>query len=1058
MKRLLEAFFALVVAAAAFAQTSFLQEPMKGVLLVDQQLLTISMWDAGFASIRGATLAKEGKLTTNITPLPDGSCDFTARFHSDTPVTSKGLALFLTLPLTTPIPSCDGKLIQIPADYEQKFNLYDNEHAKRFTVQLPSGAELVVSGDFDLRLRDSRKFNNNDISCRFHFRPSAGDLTDAELKLNFALQFKRSFPVDLAGVANAGYADEVAEDGKGGWTDQGPNNDLRSFQPVVLRAGGIQFHPLDPNKNQGRSCIVLGRTWKATKSPVIPVKQSGEYLYLLHANGWHKPTGRHCQIHVAYQDGSTQSIPLESNQDIANWWGPMVHSNAIPIWESQNSHGSIGLFYSKFKLENKPISTLQFELDDPETQWMVVAATLSPDDQNLSAISKAFYYVPGKEWAELDAPQAIQKDSPLDFSGMLDAPAGKHGWLKVGEDGHFFFEKQPGKPVRFIGTNLCFKANYLSHEQAEQLAERLERIGYNAVRFHHQDGPMVKKAKGSVIDPVNLDRLEYLFYALKKRGIYILTDVYVSRSLSPDDNIPEVPEGGGQPVFKGLYPISQTVRDNWKAFARNWLGHKNPYTNMTWLEDPALYSISLVNEDNLYAWWQRDPKVRAIYVKKFSEWMAQKYPTEKVGALDYISNRRFFEFLWSLQDDAIQELATYLKKDLGYRGLYTDLNMANHVPLALSRDKMDIVDDHKYQDHPSFPIIPWRPPQKYRQESSISHLGWEVPNKLLPARLYGKPFSITEYKFCFNNRFRSEGGPVIGAYAALQDWDALHQFAFSHSDVFLFKDGPSGTFDATTDPLSQLTDRITMFLLRRKDVSTAPQTFAYRVPKDFWKTDSPVEYPEDFINLGLLARIGTVVGSKKCAATDLDMEQAKAQKPLANAQLEALRLELKKTGIARSITGEIVMDSKANTFTVAAPRAECAFLTAGALKAGRLSVAKANTPQSLTIVSLDGAPIASSRKLLAFHLTDNSNTNAKFLTSDYSLMEKFGRLPHLIRIAKLDVALQLEGSSSPIVQALKLDGTSYGTVSSKFQNGTLQFTANTNAFKGGVMLYLIERK
>ena len=138
-----------------------------------------------------------------------------------------------------------------------------------------------------------------------------------------------------------------------------------------------------------------------------------------------------------------------------------------------------------------------------------------------------------------------------------------------------------------------------------------------------------------------------------------------------------------------------------------------------------------------------------------------------------------------------------------------------------------------------------------------------------------------------------------------------------------------------------------MFLLRRKDVSTAPQAFAYRVPKDFWKTDSPVEYPEDFINLGLLARIGTVVGSKKYAATDLDMEQAKAQKPLANAQLEALRLELKKTGIARSITGEIVMDSKANTFTVAAPRTECAFLTAGALKAGRLSVAKANTPQSM---------------------------------------------------------------------------------------------------------------
>ena len=38
-----------------------------------------------------------------------------------------------------------------------------------------------------------------------------------------------SFPVDFSSVANMGFADAAAGDGKGGWTDQGPENDLSMF-------------------------------------------------------------------------------------------------------------------------------------------------------------------------------------------------------------------------------------------------------------------------------------------------------------------------------------------------------------------------------------------------------------------------------------------------------------------------------------------------------------------------------------------------------------------------------------------------------------------------------------------------------------------------------------------------------------------------------------------------------------------------------------------------------------------------------------------------------------
>ncbi|MBR0458653.1 MAG: hypothetical protein IJJ26_05420 [Victivallales bacterium] len=869
---------------------------------------------------------------------------------------------------------------------------------------------------------------------------------------------KDYFPVDLTKAANVGFADEIADDGKGGWTDQGAQNDLRCFEPKVLPAGSIAFHPIDPAQNEGRACIALGRTWKRTASPIIPVEKAGQYLYLLHANAWgSQAETEHGTILVTYADGTAEAIPVKNKVDVADWWESLQRSNAVVFWEGRNPSRKVSLYASQFILRRDDATQIQFCVNKSNSLWMIVAATFSPEDQPLRSMFPTTYHKLGDGWAQLDNIREIQKDSPLDFSYMLDAPAGKHGWLQVRPDGHFAFEKQPDKIVRFIGTNVCSASNFLTHEQSEQLAERLARIGYNALRFHHHDGPLAIRNQGPVIDPEKLDRMEYLFYALKKRGIYILTDVYASRPITPADKIPELRDTADLVGFKALYPVSQALRDNWKQFANNWFTHRNPYTGLTWLEDPALYSISLVNEDNLHAYWGQLPEARKIYLKAYPEWMAKHYPGEELGETDCFRNRRFFEFICSVQDSAIQELASYLKNDLGYKGLYTDLNMEDAIPFALSRDKMDIVDDHQYHDHPTFPVRNWDLPFKHHQQSSIANLGWEIPHRLLSPRIFGKPFSITEYKFCFSNRFRSEGGPVIGAYAALQGWDALHHFTFADNPKTLFGGGLIDSFTIGNDPLSHITDRITMFLLRRGDVSTAKQAYAYRIPTNYWQTDIPLTHPETFTRLGLIARVGTIVGDKECAATVLDHAQAEAKKPLPDPVVEGLRKQLLDKGIAQSVTGEIVMDSKHNVLIVDTPRAKCAVLTEGGIENAHFAVANADTPQSLCVFSLDESPIATSRKLLVFHLSDTSNANARFYGRNQESLEHRGVYPNLIRLAKLDVALNLDNTNPPTIQALKLDGTPYGTIPSTFQNGTLRFTADTNAFPGGVMVYLIER-
>ena len=510
--------------------------------------------------------------------------------------------------------------------------------------------------------------------------------------------------------------------------------------------------------------------------------------------------------------------------------------------------------------------------------------------------------------------------------------------------------------------------------------------------------------------------------------------------------------------MKALLPISRAAMENWKEFARRWLGHRNPYTGMTWAEDPALYIVSFTNENNLYANLAVEPGIAEQYRKLYPKWMKQHYPGEDPGR-PLMNNRRFQEFLYTLQHESILEQAKFLKEELGLKALRTDLNMHNRIPLALIRDDLDTVDDHKYQDHPRFPINPWKLPGLYRQRSSISDLGYEVPEQLFAARLFGKPFSITEYKFCTPNQFRSEGGPLIGGYAALQGWDALYQFAWSHSDWAVKQNIALGNFDFANEPLSWLSDRLVMFLFRRGDVSPSKERFAWNVPKNFWNSNMPLEYPLDFSRLGLIAGVGTVVDNRQVPGVQVISANAAAGKaPLPDRKIQALRQTLLRTGVAESSTGELRLDSRKNTLAIQTPRTLSATLASGNLTAGALTVRQVTYPTTVSVSSLDDAPVARSGKLLLFHLTNVIDSGTTFKGEKMQYLLKWGKLPHLVRRAPAKVSLRLDGDTVPKVEALHFDGTVRGEVKSTFANGVLSFTADPGCFPGGVMVYWITRE
>ena len=123
-------------------------------------------------------------------------------------------------------------------------------------------------------------------------------------------------PLDLKEYLDRTLADDVQNDGKGGWTDQGPDQDLREFKLFGLQTlGNITFRIEQP-----KACLLLkSRYCKAGYDTVtIPVNAKFQVLAWLHAHAW---TSRqhHYSVFVHYADGSSYEIKMIGNRNLCDW-------------------------------------------------------------------------------------------------------------------------------------------------------------------------------------------------------------------------------------------------------------------------------------------------------------------------------------------------------------------------------------------------------------------------------------------------------------------------------------------------------------------------------------------------------------------------------------------------------------------------------------------------------------------------------------------------------------------------------------------------------------------
>lgn len=676
----------------------------------------------------------------------------------------------------------------------------------------------------------------------------------------------------------------------------------------------------------------------------------------------------------------------------------------------------------------------------------------------------------GADWIPLAPAGDIVPGSALDFSRIrgTDCPAGKYGRV-VAKGATFEFENLPGVPQRFYGVNLCDEANTPpTCEEARRFAARLRKLGYNAVRFHHHESILVRNTgdpSGTVLNPEMQRRFDGLVAACVENGLYMTTDLYVSRRPIAWRAIGIAREGNLDTLAAKAYLlVHEGMQSNLFAFVRNWLGHVNPYTGRRLAEESALGWISLVNEaaqgEHVEYLSRQEPWVTA-----WKRWLREKKTRDptRYGGIDEafpvsadgskgLKAQAYILFLQETESAFADRMKRFLREDLNCRALVTNLNGV-WFPVAYQQCKeadYDFVDEHFYVDHPDFLERGWELPSRCPNVNPLANDSLGVQG-VVHRRVLDRPFTCSEYNYSAPGRFRGVGGIATGALAALQGWSGLWRFAWSHdlTGVVSPERKALNYFDMSGDPLGLASERASICLFLRRDLPELDRTYAVNLPRALMRTPNP-EFGKgtstSFTWAGWYAKLGTQLGEKAPAGTVAAGTYPEIRtKPRGKVFAD---LGLAQTGdgdgFPRAAGGAVGVNRATGAFTIATPRTCGGFAECGVIETEAFTAELRDAPATVWASSLDGAPLAESSRILVTHLTDVQNSETAYADAELRVLLDWGRLPHLMRNGRAACRLRV-ADGDWTVYALNADGSHCFVVPSAVEKGRLSFEAKVDA-------------
>lgn len=675
---------------------------------------------------------------------------------------------------------------------------------------------------------------------------------------------------------------------------------------------------------------------------------------------------------------------------------------------------------------------------------LLLASSLSAATEG--AATNGFEIAEGPDWIFCDNLKKIVPGSALDFTeiGAAEGPCGKYGRVTVVGD-HFEFERLPGVPQRFVGVNLIDRVLVnTNRQQVTDLMDWVVRSGYNAIRLHTHDGYIFTGGTyGPKVREREFDALDYLVACASKRGVYIVSDFYTRRhSWSPVKN------------YRARVYFEEDAFQDYVEAIRLWFGRVNRYTGRAYKDEPAIISYSLVNEGSLRTGWSETVKLPA-FLAVWKELMGDvKVPTEKEIEEGQPGRIAFGQFVEKVEPRFFNRVKRIVRDEIGARALLTNFNGVHEYAgtLAVRAPLYDFVETHFYLAHPGFLAGGWGGASHTWQLGPLTERN--VPQcEQAFVRNPSKPFSVTEWDYAPPNVYRGSAGLLLGAMAALQDWDALYRFMAGSEPKYLADNmGGFDFFDLLRDPLRRMTERAIVTLFRRGDLRRIEPTCALVIDESAKTGAYAVKGPfPQWMDAAWRLRVGTTVAGYEGGFRTFSASEHFAGD---------------KAPVEAPYPAGIVNDKARGVFAVTTARTAGAFAkeNAGTVTCGPLAFSldcKTTIDSSLDVKtatvwvsSLDERPIAASKRLVLFHLTDMQGRGVRFRKNDFDVIERYDAdtcVP-LARAGRAKIALALENPAQYRVYALKTNGARIAEVPSRVEDGALRFTADVKGPDGRAVL------
>ena len=451
------------------------------------------------------------------------------------------------------------------------------------------------------------------------------------------------------------------------------------------------------------------------------------------------------------------------------------------------------------------------------------------------------------------------KTGAFDFSWLNDAPAGKHGFLKTDGENLVF---EDGEKVKFFGGNIGFGAVAPTRRAAEAMADELASVGANFARLHAATfGSLIidfSDGTSQKLNAKNLERMDYLIYCLKKKGIYIHFDTICGRSYTVKDGFTqEEIDYLNESIVRAVRLFDKRCIELDRKLIIDLLDHYNPYTGLRYADDPAIAIVQYANENDIT--WVSTVKEKTpfdgILNGLYNEWLLKKFGSRDALDKEWTNDKgekalmpdedpakgtvrhkplgcwhepmtnctnkysseadsparhaTFMQFLYDTQKKTFDYMVEAMK-EVGVKCL---INVSNTVGAGLQRAMNamgDVMETNSYWNHP---IGPYTVPSTFHLDAMTDvdpriNLGSGFhTHSVTPvshASVAGKPLIITEWNAATVCQFKADAILQVACYGALQNWSGFLLFAYSFDgyvdDDFFGTTGYTSFFNSNIDP------------------------------------------------------------------------------------------------------------------------------------------------------------------------------------------------------------------------------------------------------------------